>query len=116
MLFSSHVLSEVEEICDRVLILQQGRLVETICMSEMRRQHRIQAQLTAALRLPKSELANQLEIIQQGDDEVTIHTDGPLEPLLGWLADQPLAELKIEPLGLRGAYERHHPTSNPTEP
>ncbi|MGI9428559.1 MAG: ABC transporter ATP-binding protein [Bythopirellula sp.] len=111
VLFSSHVLSEVEQICDRVIILQQGRLVETIRMSEMRLQHRIKAQLTAALSPPAGELAQQLQISQTEDDEVTILTDGPLEPLLGWLAEQPLAELQIEPIGLRAAYERHHPTS-----
>ena len=43
MLFSSHVLSEVEEICDRVIILQAGKLVETVRMSELRHQHRIEA-------------------------------------------------------------------------
>jgi len=111
VLFSSHVLSEVEEVCDRVIILQQGRLVETIRMSELRRQHRIQAQLTGPLTPPQGELAKQLTITQNGDADVKILTDGPLEPLLGWLAEQPLAELQIEPIGLRAAYERHHPTN-----
>ena len=110
VLFSSHVLSEVEEICDRVMILQQGRLVETIRMSEMRRQHRIQAKLTSPLTPPQGDLAQQLQIQQHDQQSVTILTEGALEPLLGWLAEQPLDQLQIEPIGLRAAYERHHPT------
>jgi len=111
VLFSSHVLSEVEEICDRVIILQHGRLVETIRMSEIRRQHRINALLTGPLTPPAGKLSEQLQIaLDDGNGTVTIHTDGPLEPLLGWLAEQPLAEIQIEPIGLRAAYERHHPS------
>ncbi len=111
VLFSSHVMSEVEEVCDRVIILQQGRLVETIRMSDIRRQHRIQAELTGPLNPPYGKLADQLQITTSKNGTVTILTDGPLEPLLGWLAEQPLSELQIEPIGLRAAYERHHPSN-----
>lgn len=111
VLFSSHVMSEVEEVCDRVIILQKGRLVETIRMHDVRKKHRIKAELTGPLHPPDSELANQLKITPGTNGTVTILTDGALEPMLGWLAEQPLAELQIEPIGLRAAYERHHPTS-----
>ena len=111
VLFSSHVLSEVEQICDRVILLQAGRLVETIRMADMRLQHRIQAQTTGQLAPPHSKLAKQLQIVSDENGSVTILTDGPLQSLLGWLADQPLAELQIEPIGLRAVYERYHPSS-----
>lgn len=110
VLFSSHVMSEVEEVCDRVIILRAGKLVETIRMSDMRRQHRIRAELTGPLTEPHGPLADQLQINHDEDGAVTILTEGTLEPLLGWLADQPLSELQIEPIGLRAAYERHHPS------
>jgi len=90
VLFSSHVLSEVEEICDRVIILRDGRLVETLRVADMRRQHRIDAQLTGPLTPPVGKLAEQLEITSQDNSNVTMLTAGPLEPLLGWLAEQPL--------------------------
>ncbi len=112
VLFSSHVLSEVEEICDRVILLQAGRLVETIRMADVRRQHRIHAQLTSPLKPPHGKLAEHVQITPDGNGSVTILTDGPLQPLLGWLAEQPLSELQIEPVGLRAVYERHHPGGN----
>jgi len=40
---------------------------------------------------------------------VTIETPGDLSPLLGWLATLPLAEVRIEPLGLAAVYEKYHP-------
>jgi ABC-2 type transport system ATP-binding protein len=36
VLLSSHILSEVEAVCDRVAILRQGRLVETGTLAELR--------------------------------------------------------------------------------
>ena len=111
IIFSSHVLSEVEEICDRVVLLREGHVVETLRMDQMRRQHRIRAQLTGRLTQPEGALAGNLQIDQDEHQSVTILTGQPLEPLLGWLAAQPLTELRIEPVGLRAVYERHHPPS-----
>ena len=111
VLFSSHILSEVEEVCDRVVLLRQGRVVESLRMDQLRRQHRIRAQLTGPLTPPTGKLAQDLRIDQSGKDSVTILTEQPLQPLLGWLASQPLAELQIEPVGLRTVYERHHPAN-----
>ena len=35
VVFSSHVLSEVEEVCDRAAILRQGRVVHLQTLSEL---------------------------------------------------------------------------------
>ncbi len=48
VIFTSHVISEVEQVCDRVLILRAGTLVHTQTIGELRRKHRIRAQLTGA--------------------------------------------------------------------
>ena len=106
--FSSHVLSEVEEVSERVIILRQGRLVETVRMADVRRQHRIRAKLTGPFSPPQGALAGDLHIEHDPSGLMTIQTGGPLEPLLGWLARQPLEELRIEPLGLKAVYQRHH--------
>ena len=109
VLFSSHVLSEVEEICDRVIVLRQGRVVETIRMADVRQRHRIHAQLKGPLKMPDGELACDLEIEPHPDGSITILTSRPLQPLLGWLSAQPLTELRIEPDGLQSVYLQHHP-------
>ncbi len=108
VLFSSHVLSEVEEACDRVIVLREGRLVDSVRVADVLRQHRIRAELHGTLAPAPDELAPSLNIASGAGNEVTILTAGELQPLLGWLAQQPLARLQIEPVGLRTIYERHH--------
>lgn len=108
VIFSSHVLDEVELSCDRVGILRSGRLVHVQTIAELRRQHRIHARLTAALPTPPEALATGLKISTRNGD-VTIETPGELSPLLGWLATLPLSEVRIEPVGLRAIYDRWHP-------
>jgi ABC-2 type transport system ATP-binding protein len=108
ILFSSHVLSEVEEVSDRVAILSQGRLVHTQNMSELRRQHRIRATLQGALPPPPDSLRNQISSMVESGGNLTLDTFGELAPLLGWLATLPVAEMRVEPIGLRAVYDRYH--------
>jgi ABC-2 type transport system ATP-binding protein len=108
VIFSSHVLSEVEEACDRVLILREGRLAESIRMTDVREQHRIHAALRGSLSPLPADLAGETRVENGPDGGVTIHASGDLARLLGWLAEQPLTRLHIEPVGLRTIYERHH--------
>ncbi|HWB00679.1 MAG TPA: ABC transporter ATP-binding protein, partial [Pirellulales bacterium] len=49
VLFSSHVLDEVERTCDRVAILRAGRLVHLQPMAALRKQHRIRASLVGTM-------------------------------------------------------------------
>jgi ABC-2 type transport system ATP-binding protein len=108
VIFSSHVLDEAEQACDRVGIMREGELVHVERVAEVRRQHRIRARLTGPLSKPPAALAEQLTIAAS-NGSVTIHTAGELSPLLGWLATLPLAEVTIEPLGLKSVYESYHP-------
>lgn len=113
IVFSSHVLSEVEDACDRVVVLRGGLLVDSVRVADVRRQHRIQARLVGRMSDPPPSLSTRLEIAYDSSGRVTILTSDDLAPLLGWLAEQPLESLQIEPVGLRTVYERHHPAGTP---
>ncbi len=108
VIFSSHVLSEVEEVCDRVVILRGGKLVHTQDISALRRCHRIRAAITGAPPLPPVALQDQLDVRSPAANQIEIDTYGELGPLLGWLATLPLTEMRIEPIGLRAVYDRFH--------
>lgn len=108
VIFSSHVLSEVEEVCDRVVILRDGRLVHTQPLAQLRRQHRIIARLTGPLPPTPEALSNQMTVVSSGDGQAVIETPGELAPLLQWLSTLPLADMQIEPVGLRAIYQRFH--------
>ena len=108
VLFSSHVLSEVEEVCDRVVILRAGQLVHTQLMSQLRQQHRIVATLAGPLPPIPDALSGQLALVAAANSEAVFETPGELAPLLKWLATLPLADVRIEPIGLRAVYQRFH--------
>jgi ABC-2 type transport system ATP-binding protein len=107
VLFSSHVLAEVERVCDRVGILQRGRLVHLQSIAELNREER---RVVVRFRQPPTAWPDLpgLEAPAAGDGEVTVMHRGPLGPLLDWLGRQAVADLRIEPLGLAGVYARYH--------
>ena len=106
VLFSSHVLTEVERICDRVAILRQGRLVHIQDMAELRQARRVEVRFAGDSPTP---LAIQgLEVLARHGDRLTIKHRGPLPPLLAWLAQHPVVDLQVEPLGLAEIYHSYH--------
>ena len=108
VVFSAHVLSEVEAVCDRVAILRKGTLVHTEVLSELRKQHRIEAVLSGPLPpVPEHLQAGGAAIVQR-DERLQLEVPGQLTPWLGWLATLPLEEVRIEPVGLASVYDRFH--------
>ena len=109
VVFSSHVLSEVEEACDRVVVLRKGRLVHTQVMRELKQRHRICATLCGKLAEVPSAIAGRITIEHDARaNQVRIETEDELADLLSWLGTLPLDEVRIEPLGLRAVYEEFH--------
>ena len=108
VLFSSHVLSEVEQTCDRVLLLRGGKIVHEQRLSELRRRHRIHADLLSELPPIPTDIAESLTITSREKRSISWETTGELAPLLGWIATLPLAEIRIEPIGLQSVYEKFH--------
>ena len=108
VLFSSHVLSEVEEVCDRVIIVRQGELVHTQVMADLRRQHRIRARLLGKMiPLPKS-LQDAVTRCESVDNRLLVETPSELSSILYWITSQPIEEVTVEPIGLRAVYDRFH--------
>jgi ABC-2 type transport system ATP-binding protein len=108
VIFSSHIMSEVEQVCDRVAILRDGQLVHDQAMSDIRRGHRIRARLNGLLPSVPEPFAGQVTITRHADGRIVIDAPGDLSPLLGWLATMPLSEVYVEPVGLQTVYEKYH--------
>lgn len=108
IIFSSHVLSETEAVCDRVAILRRGYLVLTQCVAELRRQHRLRARLTASMPVIPESIRRELTSVTVTDGLLSLQTQGELRPLLGWLAELPMAEVRVEPIGLQAVYDLYH--------
>jgi ABC-2 type transport system ATP-binding protein len=108
VVFSSHVLSEVEQVCDRVAILQRGRLVHLQTMAELREGRLVRARFRGDADRADGTFPDGLRLRERHGDEVVYEYTGPLPELLAWLARQPLADLRLGPLGLASIYHRYH--------
>lgn len=111
VLFSSHVFSEVEDVCDRAALLRAGRIVERPIIADLRRRHRVTAVATGRLTPYVGDAARGLEITIQSSSEpgpVQIDVHGEFAKALGWLSQQPLSEVRIVPFGLQQVYEAAH--------
>jgi ABC-2 type transport system ATP-binding protein len=106
VLFSSHVLNEVEQVCDRVGILQRGQLVHLQPIADLRQGRLVRLRLAH----PDAAVPNLpgLAVRERKGDQLTLEYTGPLAPLLDWLAHTPPADLRMEPLGLAPIYHRYH--------
>ena len=107
VIFSSHVLSEIEDVCDRVGILKHGELVYLEPMSALRQQHRIQFKIEGALPAPPQELESMVTI-RENHRGYLVETPGRVPDVLKWLTQFPLEDVSIEPIGLQSVYDQFH--------
>lgn len=108
VLFSSHVLQEVEAVCDRVGVLQGGKLVHLQEMAELRDGRAVHARLAGPAPKAGPDGAPLAADAVTPDGRLNLTYRGPLPPLLDWLARQPLDDLRVEPMGLGPIYRRFH--------
>jgi ABC-2 type transport system ATP-binding protein len=114
MLLSSHILSEVEALCDRVTIIRAGRTVETGTLTELRHLTRtsIAAEL-AALPDGLDQLAGVHDLVvdqgQDGGSRVRCEVDSDqLDSLLRLLVAAGVRTLVSQPPTLEELFLRHY--------
>jgi ABC-2 type transport system ATP-binding protein len=115
VIFSSHVLGEIEDTCDRVAFLRQGRLAHELTMSELFQRHRITALPTESSIEVPPQLRDRVSVAlveQSKHSQLRIDTAGDLAPLLPWLDSLGLKQVRVEPLGLRAVYDEVHSGSD----
>jgi ABC-2 type transport system ATP-binding protein len=121
VLFSSHVLSEIEEVCDALAILRRGEVVHQMQLAALDSLHHLRGRTTRPLaaELRSDQLPQGVRWLTQpagADGAVELELAGPLERHVGWLGELSLSDLKIEPAGLKSVYARYHFESRPATP
>src|SRR3954447_2897629 len=98
--FSSHVLSEVERVCDRVAIIRQGRLValEEVASLLARRKRLVEMRLTGPA--PRLDGVAGVSSVAQTDGRLTCSLEGDVAPFLAAIVGAPIHDLTIEPAHL----------------
>lgn len=105
---SSHILAEVEALCDRVGIIRQGRIVESGTLEELR--HLTRTTLTVELANPIN--LNQLHGVHdvlQKEEKWRFSVDAnAMETVMGALAPMGIKSLMAEPPTLEELFMRHY--------
>jgi ABC-2 type transport system ATP-binding protein len=83
---SSHILSEVEALCDQVGILREGRLVEMGSLAEMRHLSALTVEATFEGAVPPLSGVTGVSSVEVDGPVVRCHVRGPVAPLLTVLA------------------------------
>jgi ABC-2 type transport system ATP-binding protein len=107
--FSSHVLSEVERVCDRVAVVRSGRLVavEDVGTLLAGRRRRVELRLTGPA--PDLDAVPGVSEIVIVGDTLTCALAGDPRPLLAVIATAPVTDVLIEAASLEDAFlELYH--------
>jgi ABC-2 type transport system ATP-binding protein len=114
--FSSHILSEVERVCDRVAIVRHGRLValEDVATLIARRKRTAEIRFEGAP--PRLAGVPGVSDVAMVDHLVTCRLDGDVGPFLDALRDVTVRDLAITPASLEEAFLEFYEDDEPTEP
>ena len=104
---SSHVLSEVDRVCERIALIRKGRLVAVRTMSELRLA--TPRRVTVLFSRPVDAgavLPADLVSVSREPQRWVIDAPGPIGDLIGALAHLPVADVAIAPFALAGTILR----------
>ena len=106
---SSHVLSEVEQICDRVALISGGRLRQVGSLADLRtvRAHRVDARFEGALRAEEVASLPGISDAAVDDHHVSCTVEGPIAPLLHRLEEAGVVELDSHEMTLEEVFFAH---------
>ncbi|KKK37455.1 ABC transporter ATP-binding protein [Mesobacillus campisalis] len=113
ILLSSHILSEVERLCDTVGIIREGKIIETGTLAELR--HLTRTSLLVETKQPISQLeqiqgVHDIENLQQG---ISLQVDTEkLGDVITYLSQFDIVKLESAPPKLEDLFMRHYKTSN----
>ncbi len=112
VLLSSHVLAEVEALCERVTIIREGRTVETGSLAEMRHVTRTSIKVRTARPVEGIERLAGVHDVGRRDGELRLKVDaGHMGPVLQLLGEHDVQSLVSAPPSLEELFARHYARS-----
>jgi ABC-2 type transport system ATP-binding protein len=110
---SSHILTEVEALCDRVGILRAGRLVEEGTLVELRHLSAQTLEVTFAGPPPELPPLPGVRVASAGASALRLEVTGEVRPLLGELARHPVVSLTSREPSLEEIFLHHYGADEP---
>ncbi|SFC57901.1 ABC-2 type transport system ATP-binding protein [Alkalibacterium subtropicum] len=109
VLLSSHILSEVEQLCDTVAIIRQGEIVEAGSMNELRHLTRTQIVMKTNEKVPSLEEQDFAHDVSREKGEIIFQLDSDKMPeFLHFIAPYHVTKLESAPPKLEDLFMRHY--------
>jgi ABC-2 type transport system ATP-binding protein len=109
---SSHILSEVEALCDRVGILRDGKLVDEGTLAELRHLAVQTVEVTFAGDAPELPALAGVHVQSAGPNALRFEVSGGVGPLIAALAEHPVTTLTSRELSLEEIFLHHYEGSD----
>jgi len=109
---SSHILSEVEVLCDRIGILRQGRLVEVGTLTQMRHLSSLTIEAFFDGPVPDVRGVEGVSLVVVQDSQLRCQVQGSVAPLLASLAGAPIVKLLSREPSLEELFLAHYGASD----
>lgn len=108
VVMSSHIFSDIEDVCDEVAILQAGQLVARENLKQLRQMHIVRGRILAHIEREVLSGPKFVRFVDISDSNVELHLAGEPQEWLPWLSGLQLDNLRIDSAGVRAVYERFH--------
>ena len=109
---SSHILSEVEALCDRVGILREGRLVDEGTLAQLRHLHSQTVEVTFGGTPPDLGAVPGVRVVHADGNAIRLEVTGSPQPLLSALAGLPVVTLTSREPSLEEIFLHHYDGSD----
>jgi ABC-2 type transport system ATP-binding protein len=109
---SSHILSEVEALCDRIGILRAGRLVDEGTLASLRHLSASTLEVTFAGPPPTLPTLPGITVASAGANALRCEVSGSVGPLIAALAKYPVVALTSREPSLEEIFLHHYETSD----
>jgi ABC-2 type transport system ATP-binding protein len=109
VLLSSHILSEVEKLCDRVGIIRQGQIIETGTLNELRHLTRTHLLLETTQPVGSLEKVAGVHDIKKSGEELSFQVDSEvLDHVIRYVSGFGIKRLESAPPTLEDLFMRHY--------
>ena len=109
VLLSSHILSEVERLCDKVSIIREGKIIETGTLTELQHLTRTILHVETKKPMPTLNEVKGVHDIEKEDQTITFHVDTEeLDHVMKYVSEFGILKLESAPPTLEDLFMRHY--------
>ena len=106
---SSHILSEVERLCDKVSIIRNGKIIESGSLEELRHLTRTSVVLQTKEPIDDLDKLKGVHNVEKKDNSLYFHVDSEqLDQVMKYISQYGIVKLEVAPPTLEELFMRHY--------